>query len=105
MTIPVEKEEESLRLKIDDADLGICSTCITVELCVGRKTWRGPVYFCEQFDDTVEAVPPKLRAVPTPEPRAEPQVTARGLCVNCDRRTDCQYPGMEEGIWHCEDYV
>ncbi len=31
----------------------ICSTCNYGELCVSKKTRRGPVRFCEEFDDHV----------------------------------------------------
>lgn len=88
--------------------LGICSTCNHMKECTIRKNWKGPVTFCEEFDDYV---PP--REVPAPKEMKEESDTPhtesdtgkyKGLCVNCDLRKTCAFPKPEGGVWHCEEY-
>ena len=28
----------------------------------------------------------------------------KGLCMNCDDRVLCQFPIVDGGVWHCEEY-
>jgi len=107
MTVETKREPGSQASR-DPSELGLCCTCIHIDLCTGRATWVGPVHHCEEFDDTgQESKKPKLQAVPQPteEAAASPQASKRrGLCVNCAHRDSCTFPIVEGGVWHCEEY-
>lgn len=86
--------------------LGLCMTCNHVGICTNRRTFVGPVTFCEEFDDFVE--PQEVAAtgeetytiISTPGPAAQ-----LGLCVNCAHQAGCALRGVEGGVWHCEEYA
>ena len=92
--------------------LGICATCNYVESCTQRKTWKGPVMFCEEFDDRVALVQKKPADTAKDTDNTNPgtqEVTGcaskhRGLCLNCLHRDACTLPRAEGGVWHCEEY-
>ena len=88
--------------------LGICSTCNHMEECTAGKNWKGPVTFCEEFDDYL---PPKEAPVAAVvkvvgEERNAKNDTSKykGLCVNCELRETCAFPKPDGGVWHCEEY-
>ncbi len=93
--------ERSLR------QLGICSTCNHLEECIARKNWKGPVTFCEEYDDYL---PPRIvisnddKNGLKHEPRKKELSEFKGLCMNCEARKRCKFPKTEGGIWHCEEY-
>ena len=79
----------------------LCSTCNHSPACTQRKTHRPPILFCEEFDDYVK---PPLKAAPRLiEKKAEAR-TYKGLCMNCEHRTECAQARTAAGIWHCEEY-
>jgi len=89
-------------------DLGICCTCNHRETCTRRRTWIGPVFHCEEFDDFVD-IPRRGRVdlAKAEEPEARPSARSeahRGLCVNCAHRDTCTFSKPEGGVWHCEEY-
>jgi hypothetical protein len=87
---------------------GLCVNCVTAETCTYRSDGKAPVHFCEEFNDTDFALVTKLRHVPTqPTPKDEYVGPSglKGLCVNCDNRSDCSHALSESGIWHCENYL
>lgn len=89
---------------------GLCMTCNNARSCFYLAS-RGPVLFCELFDDYM---PPDLRTTkrmsPVPERLVALEVTDAntvkydGLCVNCENRRTCAHPKPAGGVWHCEDY-
>ena len=95
----------------DMRQYGLCSTCNSIETCINRKNWKGPVMFCEEFDDCGPVVTTggatesakKGTAIALPEKTNAPSVR-RGLCVNCLHCETCGFPIVEGGVWHCEKY-
>jgi hypothetical protein len=96
----------------EKTNLGLCSTCISIKTCTGRKTWKGPVLFCEEFCDIVpltnrQRIKPESAAPQTSPAKAaadEREVQFKGLCMNCESRHTCCFPKPETGVWHCEEY-
>lgn len=90
----------------------LCSTCIHEPTCVRRAGQSGPIWFCEEFDDSQPAS--KVRQVPSSGKRKSMSAggnsnikignRALGLCSNCKNRDTCTYPRPNGGVWHCEDY-
>ena len=85
-------------------------TCNHAGSCSYLARTEGPIWRCEEFDDSGQAHPGPLLAVasrsgrPTaPLVRTE-RVTPLGLCVNCENRSHCGLPGAREGVWFCEEY-
>ena len=89
--------------------VGICSTCNHLEECTSKKNWRGPVFFCEEFDDYLppkEILLSKKVEVDSDAFRIENEANEySGLCVNCEHRKTCTFPKSEGGVWHCEEYA
>ena len=91
---------------------GICPTCNNMTTCY-HFSRRGPVFFCEQFDDGMLALSnpsprPQRRRRPPPASAGNPGPEIgrlKGLCVNCDHRFTCPYSQPPEGVWHCEEYA
>jgi hypothetical protein len=91
---------------------GLCMTCNQAGSCSYLARTEGPIWHCEEFDDSgpVEAggadvVVPDARvqaARPVPPDREE---EPSGLCCNCDNRSTCRLPGAEGGVWFCEEYA
>ena len=90
---------------------GLCMTCNNAPSCFHRNR-RGPVQFCETFDDYV---PPVVRSgdlvtTATAEPATvvgapkEDVPGDTGLCMNCRHRRTCKHPRRDVSVWHCEDY-
>ncbi len=95
----------------DMRQYGLCSTCNTIDTCTVRKNWKGPVMFCEEFDDNVPVATTgkKLESAKSHKATASPGKTnaaskRRGLCVNCLHCDTCTFPIVEGGVWHCEEY-
>ncbi|MCP4600367.1 MAG: hypothetical protein GY847_07515 [Proteobacteria bacterium] len=90
------------------SQVGICSTCNHLEECASRKNWKGPITFCEEFDDYL----PSKKKLLLKDVKAESDILRignetseyMGLCVNCDCRRTCAFPKPEGGVWHCEEY-
>ena len=95
----------------DSQQLGLCSTCNDMKICVSKKTWKGPVFFCEEFNDYVPSEIDGKKPEATPSvsedsaSRGEGVAARRlGLCVNCLHIESCTFPIVESGVWHCEEY-
>jgi hypothetical protein len=90
----------------------ICMTCNSNEICTTGKNQRGPIWFCEQFDDYVALSEQELpvTAFQPPKPQArvrtlgKESIQAKGLCENCESFGICQYIKPNGGVWHCEEY-
>ena len=96
-----------------DAELkDLCSTCVHEPTCVRRAGQSGPIWFCEEFDDSQPGSKAgQLSASLKPKTSAgdghrEVNIGngAQGLCCNCKNRDTCTYPRPNGGVWHCEDY-
>jgi hypothetical protein len=86
---------------------GLCVTCVHRADCSYMKNSTQAVVFCEEFDSQMPAA-----AVAEAEPEVavvtEEQMKVwdeyKGLCYNCENRTDCAIRNAEVGVWHCEEY-
>jgi hypothetical protein len=84
---------------------GICATCNHKAQCVLRAGFRGPIFYCEEFDDTC-GLTIKKRSSAAEESDAGGQRTGLiGLCAYCERGGRCSLSGTPGGVWHCEEYV
>jgi hypothetical protein len=97
---------------------GLCVTCNHAGFCLELARETGPIWHCEQFDDSVPATS-RLDAsagTATPEEGARRTSTAQsakpapdmvppGLCANCKNLPTCCFPKSEAGVWHCEEYL
>jgi hypothetical protein len=107
-----------------NGSMGLCTTCNNIPECGYREARGFDAIFCELFDtytvpsarafdsdpesspDTPEDKKGKKR---THRPRSrsndeESQNNLKGLCINCEHRTDCCLPRPDGGVWHCEEY-
>ena len=111
MAKPNEMNDCETKTVNDSTQLGICSTCNDIEICVNKRTWKGPVLFCEEFNDYVSSKIVKenseeisnIKETSLSE-KTSTGVERRGLCVNCLLRDTCGFPIVEGGVWHCEEY-
>jgi len=90
---------------------GLCMTCDHAHSCAYLARTEGPIWCCEEFDDSGRAVPGAVimaeprRRRPAVEPaRSQPAGEPLGLCRNCENRSSCGLPGASEGVWFCEEY-
>ncbi|MCK4763720.1 MAG: hypothetical protein KAW12_16080 [Candidatus Aminicenantes bacterium] len=90
----------------------LCSTCNHGKICVSKKSRQGAVWFCEEFDNFV---PLKTRTVSGSEFRLIPpwknpgtvainSAPVKGLCINCENCSTCNFTKPAGGVWHCEEY-
>ncbi len=88
--------------------LGICSTCNYIKDCTGKKTWKGPVTFCEEFDvhSPHKDVSPSedKNKVDLLGSKYKDDEDYKGICINCENRKTCALIRPEGGVWHCEEY-
>ena len=113
MTTPKEiSHDQSSQMSAGDMrQYGLCSTCNTIDTCTVRKNWKGPVMFCDEFDDHVPVATTGKNvekakndtAIALPA-KAKTASRRRGLCVNCLHCDTCTFPIVEGGVWHCEEY-
>jgi len=90
-------------MAMGEQSLGLCSTCNNIATCSRRKSLKGPVLFCEEFDDSTP--PPANRAKVSPLSEEQAAINpAMGLCCNCANRDTCTLCRSPGGVWHCEQY-
>ena len=93
----------------------LCQTCIHSETCFHCQNMKAKglaVYFCEEFDYSINVLPLKnIQNTTGQEPISSSNndytyISGRmiGLCINCENRKTCRHPIREGGVWHCEDY-
>ncbi|HEB83500.1 MAG TPA: hypothetical protein ENI92_00720 [Bacteroidetes bacterium] len=87
---------------------GLCMTCNHAGTCSYLARADGPIWHCEEFDDSGPAgnesanpVPPALEADPQPAGTNEGPL---GICSNCAHLADCTFPKPPGGVWYCEEY-
>ncbi len=109
--MPERKNDEQPEKELEDtmthagADFkDLCTTCNNPPVCDSTRAGRRPVYFCEQFDDVTPPKPVLKSRKPRNSSPDPPNGKYKGICSNCDHRTDCLNSCTEGGIWHCEDY-
>ena len=51
-----------------------------------------------------DAGPEDGKVKDTGEVPARDEGSVRGLCATCARRSRCEFPRPEGGVWHCEEY-
>jgi hypothetical protein len=89
---------------------GLCMTCDHAGGCVYLARTEGPIWSCEEFDDSGQAHPgPSMTAAPrSSRPGTELARTEGrelfGLCRNCENRSSCALPSAREGVLFCEEY-
>ena len=111
MSTEMGRGKTSIMSAEDMRRYGLCSTCNSINTCINRKNWKGPVMFCEEFDDydsvvTTGKIKKSARAdTATAKPKkSKAAAKRRGLCVNCVHCETCTFPIVEGGVWHCEEY-
>ncbi len=90
---------------------GLCITCNHFPSCMFATRAKGPIWFCEEFDDSGPMRTGPLAATLLTFPANVVNVqsielsgTRLDLCSNCDERPTCAFPKPESGVWHCEEY-
>lgn len=86
---------------------GICATCGKHLECMYLKHARGPVWFCEEFDESGEN---ELEDESVPAARkmeaqldSDQRNAKEGLCANCENGRRCVLR-RPEGTLYCEEY-
>ena len=98
-----QSREEDLTMEPFKTNQGICSTCNHLGDCEHYRCSDQPIWFCEDFDNTIQVKSdPSDKAVTSPPPIIENGYM--GLCVNCDHRESCINAQKPGGVWHCEEY-
>jgi len=82
-----------------------------MELCTSKKTWVGPVFYCEEFDSSGIASTDSELETSTLAMDESADVAVReeaefskGICINCDARDHCGYRTSKGVVWYCEEY-
>jgi len=91
---------------------GLCTTCAHAGTCTFPPRQAGPVRFCEEFNGCGTSDSGTTISTRAPLPnvqRIEAHSTGHsasltGLCVTCEKRTDCTFPKAEGGVWRCEEF-
>jgi hypothetical protein len=95
------KKRESESRKLD----GLCVTCEHAPKCVFAQPGIQPVVFCEEYDEEQVFNVRTSNIMHRRNQRDEPDISLKGLCVNCSGREGCAHPKQATGIWYCEDYT
>ena len=85
---------------------GLCMTCNHAGSCGYLAGTEGPIWRCEEFDDSGPVGESTMRARP-PRSHVKPAVPRgpRGLCCNCDNRSSCGFTDTQEEVVFCEEYL
>lgn len=86
---------------------GLCMTCSLAASCGYLARTEGPIWRCEEFDDSGPVDPSTATRTQPPRPQVDPDVLRgpRGLCSNCDNRSSCGFTETQEEIMYCEEYL
>ncbi|MCX6233650.1 MAG: hypothetical protein NT175_02855 [Bacteroidetes bacterium] len=84
-------------------NIGLCSTCNYNDNCSTRKSFKGEILHCEEFDDYI---PQQILTEEKANEEKSPVQYAplNGLCLNCDLVSTCTLPKHESGVWFCNEY-
>ena len=81
----------------------ICSTCNEMEKCFSNRSVTEPVFFCEEFNNSVHA---QNKSIKNDEESVKENTDNKtGLCINCDNKENCTIRNDNAVIWHCEEYL
>ena len=87
---------------------GLCMTCNEAGSCGYLARTEGPIWRCEEFDDSGPLTPGPAATLRPHPPAAEPPRTGsgapQGLCCNCDNRSFCGFHETREEVLYCEEY-
>jgi len=86
---------------------GLCMTCNHAGSCGYLAGTEGPIWRCEEFDDSGPVERSTATRTRPPRPQMDPDAprSARGLCCNCDNRSSCGFTATQEEILYCEEYL
>lgn len=84
-------------------ELGLCLTCSHHATCTTRKSFKGKIFQCEEFD-TSGPEQPLSASVPAVPSEGYQYSELKGLCMNCDLAATCTLPKSSHGVWHCNEY-
>lgn len=91
---------------------GLCTTGNHSRTCTFPRRGDRQVMFCEGFDDHQDnpfiagvRVRASLSAISARSPEADRSSRFTGLCMICEHRESCTFPGSKGGVWHCEELV
>jgi hypothetical protein len=68
-----------------------------------RAGFIKPVFYCEEFDDSVAGQTATKQIAPA-DSDANKLTIGQGLCTTCSSSKACALSGTPGGIWHCEEY-
>ena len=86
---------------------GLCMTCNHAGSCAYLAVTEGPIWRCEEFDDSGPVEASTAARTRPARPGAAPEAPRgpRGLCCNCDNRSSCGFTETQEEILFCEEYL
>ena len=108
-----DKDIGQVKVKTEQAFYNdLCSTCNHGQICISKKSRQGAVWFCEEFDDfvpveTQEVLGSEFRLIPpwnNPGSTESNSAHVKGLCINCENCSTCNFIKPDGGVWHCEEY-
>lgn len=82
---------------------GLCSTCHHADNCTTRKSFRGQIFHCEEFDNFNHLPVHSSNGVGKNKISFQ-YAELKGLCMNCDKARTCTLPKAPEGVWYCNEY-
>ncbi|MFA4851871.1 MAG: hypothetical protein WC868_05570 [Bacteroidales bacterium] len=85
-------------------DSGLCSTCIHKTGCMYRKTFKGKIIQCEEFEITENSTGKSQYVKNQIDVNNSDSENYTGLCKNCDLRKTCMLYSSDKINWNCEEY-
>jgi hypothetical protein len=109
---PLKAKKEENAYVDKNRYLGLCSYCKSAPICTFTRDPNRPVCECDEFGAFTYApvrVPsqkkiPLKRFSKNASTNEDPFHLHKGLCSQCEGRTNCIYPKPEGGVWHCEEF-
>ena len=89
---------------------GICGQCIHAESCTYPRPDDRPVLACDEFEGYPMRAVARVSSIKRTRSTASAETSEgvislyRGLCSTCEKRSGCDFPKPEGGVWHCEEY-
>jgi hypothetical protein len=90
-------------MKAAEQPTGLCLTCQKTDSCTHRAGFITPVFYCEEFDDSVTCRTATKQTTPA-DGDTNKLTIGQGLCTTCSSSKACALSGTPGGIWHCEEY-
>ena len=83
---------------------GLCATCDNAPRCTHPRATGAPVLECDDASTLLIAIAPTTGIEAARRQEPPPRIATKGLCATCERFSDCTFPKLEGGVWHCEEY-